>query len=150
MQATIAGGGKIRVPMGRGGPEMTNESGVQINTANFTLNPNKTLQYVFEFTDSRNRALRSVQVEDVSDETAVAFVTDLQPKLSAAGRWRGDTPALDLSDPRMSWFSTISNSLRVFRLTLTFADGQTLVLHQGVFYPAPMKAAVRQTFGQNY
>lgn len=148
--ATIAGGEQVRVPLGRGGPVMTNEAGVQINTATFTLNPDKKILYVFEFTDSRSRALRSVRVEDVSDTAPATLVDNVQPKLSTTGQWRGESEPLDSSDPRVGWFATISNSVRVFRFTLTFSDGQTLVLLQGALYPAPIKAAVRHAFGQNY
>jgi hypothetical protein len=150
MLVTIAGGGQVRVPLGRGGPVMTNEGGVQINVATFTLNPDKKIIYMFEFTDSRSRALRSVRVEDVSDTAPVTLVDDAQPKLLATGNWRGATEPLDSTDPRVSWFSTISNSVRVFRFTLTFADGQTLALLQGALYPAQIKAAVRQAFGEKY
>jgi hypothetical protein len=150
MLATIAGGEKVRVPLGRGGPVLTNEAGVQIDTATFMPNPDKKIVYIFAFTDSRSRALRSVRVEDVSDEAAVTIVDSAQPKLSPGGQWQAESEPLDLSDPRLSWFATITNSLRVFRFTLTFSDGQTLVLHQGAMFPAGMKAAVRQAFGQKY
>lgn len=150
MLATIVGGEKVRVPFGRGGPEMTNEGGVQINLASYTLNAEKKALYVFEFTDSRSRALRRVLVEDVSDTAALTLVDDAAPVLAANGRWHGETPTLEWSDPRLGWLATISNSLRVFRFTLTFADGQTLVLLQGAFYPAGLKAATRQALGQNY
>ena len=150
MLATIAGGEKIRVPFGRGGPALTNEGGVQINLATYTINTEKKILYVFECTESRGRALRRVQVEDVSDTAAVTLVDDGSPKLAASGRWHSETPPLELGDPRLGWLATISNSLRVFRFTLTFADGQRLVLHQGAFFPAGLKAATRQALGQNY
>lgn len=150
MLAEISGGEKVRVPFTRGGPEMKQEDGVQIAQAGITLAAEKKVQYIFAFTDSRNRALRRVLVEDVSDAAAVPLVDDAQPKLSGKGEWKGEVPASDWSDARVRWLATISNSLRVFRFSLTFADGRTLVLYQGAFYPAPMKAAVRQTMGQNY
>jgi len=150
MLATIAGGEKIRVPLAKGGAVPTNEGGVQIDTANFTLNPDKKIVYVFKFTDSRRRALRSVRVDDVSDTAVAKLVDDAQPQLSPAGQWHRETEALEMSDPRLEWLGTISNSLRVFRFTLTLADGQTLVLHQGALYPAALKAAVRQALGQKY
>lgn len=150
MLAEIAGGEKIRVPMGRGGPVMTNEAGIQISSATFTLNADKKIVHVFEFTDSRRRALRQVRVEDVSDAAPALFVEETEPKLSDAGQWRRETEPIDLSDPRLGWMATISNSVRVFRFTLAFSDGQTVVLHQGALFPAPIKAAVRQTLGQNY
>jgi hypothetical protein len=150
MLAPIAGGEKVRVPLVRGGAEMTNEAGVQINTATFTLSPEKKIVYTFAFTDSRRRPLRSVRVEDVSDDIAVPLVEDAPPEASATGQWRGETTPIPSGDPRLGWLATISNTVRVYRFTLTFADGQTLVLHQGALYPAPLKSAVRQAFGQNY
>ena len=150
MLATIAGGQQIRVPLGRGGPVLANEGGVQINAATFVFNKDKKILYVFAFTDSRNRALRSVRVEDVSDTAPLVLADDAQPKLSATGEWHGESTPLDSGDPRLDWFATITNSVRVFRFTLSFSDGQTLVLLQGAMYPAPLKAAVRQAYGQKY
>jgi hypothetical protein len=150
MLAEIAGGEKIRVPLVRGGAEMTNEGGVQINTASFTLNADKKIVYEFAFTESRRRLLRSVRVEDVSDAAAFTLVEDAPPELSSTGQWRGEAAPIGSGDPRLGWLATISNTVRVFRFTLTFSDGQKLVLHQGALYPAPIKAAVRQAFGQNY
>jgi hypothetical protein len=150
MAATVAGGEKIRVPLGGKGVELTNEAGVQINTANFTLNADKKIIFVFEFTDTQKRALSRVRVEDESDEVATLLVDVAQPTLSATGQWRGETEPLEWNDPRLSWLATISNTLRVFRFALTFADGHTLVIHQGTLYPAVVKEAVRRSVGQNY
>lgn len=150
MLAEISGGQKVRVPFGKGGPEMTSEDGVLINQATFTLNADKKIFYVFSYTDSRNRALRRVLVEDVSDAAPLTLVDDAKPQPAAGGKWLGETSPVEWNDPRITWLATISNSLRIYRFTLTFADGRTLVVHQGSFFPAPMKAAVRQTMGQNY
>ncbi len=153
MLATISGGEKIHVPLGRGGVVLTEEDGVKINIASLTPATEKNekkLLYAFMFTDSRKRALRSVKVEDVSDETPVVLVNDAAPKLTDAGEWRGSTEAFDLADPRVAWLVTIQNSVRVARFTLTFADGKTLVLLQGTLYPAPIKGAIRQMMGEKY
>jgi len=150
MMATISGGQKIRVPLGRGGAELTSEDDVQINTARFTLNADKKIVFVFEFTDSRRRPLRSVRVEDVSDDKPAVLVDAASPQLSPAGQWHGESEPLALGDRRLTWLATISNSLRVYRFTLTFADGQTLVLHQGSLFPAMLKSATRQALGENY
>ena len=150
MLVPIAGGERIHVPMGRGGPKPTNEGGVQINAANFTLNADKKLVFIFDFTDSRSRALRQVRVEDVADDAAQLFIDSNQPALSATGQWHGVSEPVDLADPRLGWMATISNTTRVYRFTLTFADGQTLMLYQGTLFPAPIKSAIRHAFGQNY
>ena len=150
MVATISGGAKIRVPMGPNGAALTREGGVQINTAGFTLNPEKKFVYVFEFTVEGNRPLRHVRVEDVSDETAVTLVDRADPVLSPTGQWRGESEPLSTGNGRLKWLATVSNSLRVVRFTLTFADGKTQVLHQGTVFPSGLKSTVRQAMGQNY
>ena len=150
MVATIAGGEKIRVPMGANGAALTREGGVQINAAGFTLNPEKKFVYVFELTIEGNRPLRHVRVEDVSDESAVTLVDRADPTLSAAGLWHGESEPLSTGNGRLRWLATVSNSLRVVRFTLTFADGKTQVLHQGTLFPAALKSTVRQAMGQNY
>ena len=148
--ATIAGGAKIRVPMGANGAALTREGGVQINAAGFTLNAEKKFVYVFEFTVEGNRPLRHVRVEDVSDETAVTLVDRTDPTLSPTGQWRGESEPLSTGNGRLKWLATVSNSLRVVRFTLTFADGKTQVLHQGTVFPSGLKSTVRQAMGQNY
>jgi hypothetical protein len=89
-------------------------------------------------------------VDDVSDEAPVTLVDDPAPTLTAAGAWHHESEPFDLNAPHAKWLATISNSLRVYRFTLTFADGQTVVLHQGTLFTAAMKAGVRQAMGQNY
>src|SRR5690349_10223154 len=74
MVATISTGEKIPVPLGPKGVEPTKQDGVQIEDAGFTLNAAKNLVYRFEFSDAKARALRSVRVEDVSDDAAVLLV----------------------------------------------------------------------------
>jgi hypothetical protein len=150
MVATIAGGEKIRLPMGRGGIAPANEGGVQIQVANFRVSKDKKIIYVFAFTDSRGRALRKVRVQDVSDEAAVTLLDDAQPKSEPDGTWHRETEPLEFGAPRAGWLATISNSVRVFRFTLTFSDGQILVLNQGMFYPAAIKESVRRAFGMTY
>lgn len=150
MVAPVVGGEKVRVPLGRDGVALTNEDGVQIHAVTFNSNPEKKLLFFFSFTDSRKRPLRSVRVADVSDEVAAVMVDSAQPTLSDKGEWHGQTEPLELSDRRLTWFATIPNTLRVFRFTLTFADGKTLVLHQGTLYPAAIKSAVRQSLGEKY
>lgn len=138
------------MPVGPNGAALTREGGVQINAANFTVNPEKKFVYVFEFTVEGNRPLRHVRVEDVSDEPVVMLIDRADPTLSAAGLWHGESEPLSTGNGRLKWLATVSNSLRVVRVTLTFADGKTQVLHQGTLFPANIKSAVRQAMGQNY
>jgi hypothetical protein len=150
MMATISGGEKLRVPMGQGGIPPTVEGGVKIDVCTFIPKENKTLTYLFQFTDTKKRARRSVKVEDVSDDAPIVLVQAADPKLSATGQWHGESEPIAQGNPRIAWLVTLPNSLRVYRFTLTFADGQTLVLLQGSMFPAPMKSAARHVFGEKY
>jgi hypothetical protein len=150
MVATIAGGERIAVPVGPNGAEPAHADGVQVELASFSLNAEKNFVYTFEFSDAKRRALRGVRIEDVSDTKPFALVEDAQPVVPAGGRWRGESRPLAASEPGLSWIQTISNTLRVFRLTLTFADGRTLTLHQGSLYPAGSKGPLRQALGMKY
>lgn len=150
MLTTISGGEKLRVPLGVGGVVRTEEAGVKIDGCGLIEKPEKKLTYVFDFTDSRKRALRSVKVEDVADSAPIVLIEETNPTLTAAGLWHGELGPLNVTDPRLSWLATISNTLRVYRFTLTFADGKTQVLLQGTMYPQALKSAIRQKMGQNY
>lgn len=150
MVATIAGGERISVPLGPSGAEPASADGVQVVLASCNLDAEKHIVYSFEFSDARQRGLRSVRVEDVSDAAPFPLVEDVKPAVAAGGRWRGESRPLTASEPGVDWIRTISNTLRVFRLTLTFADGKTLTLHQGSFYPAGAKVALREALGMKY
>jgi hypothetical protein len=147
--ATVSGGENIRVPIKRGGVPSTVEDGLKVDAAGFTLNADKKVVYMFDLSDARGRALQSVRIEDVSDAAPVLLVEDAKA-VWTNGHWRTTSRPFEASEPVLSWMSTITNTLRVFRITLTFADGKTRVLHQGAMYPNFVKAAVRRTWGENY
>jgi len=149
MLATIAGGEKIAVPLGPRGVEPSKKDDIQIEFSGCALNREKKLVYGFEFSDARGRALRHVRVEDVSDDAPVLLLDDAQPALER-NRWRGTSRLFEPEDPALAWVATITNSLRVFRFTITQADGREIVLHQGAMYPNGMKSGIRQAWGQNY
>lgn len=149
MLATIAGGQTVRIPIGRKGVEPTEEDGVRVESAIFTLNAEKKLTYVFELSEARKRVWQHVQVEDVSDAAPVVLVDDAQPELKN-GHWRATSRPLGQSEPNLAWVATITNSVRVFRFTVTFADGKTLTLLQGEMFPDFIKAATRHEWGENY
>jgi hypothetical protein len=150
MMTTIAGGEKIRIPLDRSGVILASEGGIKITSVTYALKPEKHLTYVFGFTDAQKRSLRRVRVEDVSDEAPVALVDTTDPILGAHGEWAGESAPLAATDPRLGWLLGLPNTLRVFRFTFTFADGHTLVLHQGSMFSQAMKSAVRHEFGYKY
>jgi hypothetical protein len=46
------------------------------------------------------------------------------PLPAADGAWRRETEPLPPTDPQLGWLATITNTLRVYRFTLTSADGR--------------------------
>jgi hypothetical protein len=150
MLATISGGRQIRVPLGRGGIVMTEADGVQMTVATCSLTPEKKPIYIFALTDARKRAVRTIRVEDVSESAPVLLLEDSSPKFSDVGGWHRETEPLEPTDPRLGWLATISNTLCVYRITVTFSDGHAVELLQGTLYPAQVKSAMRQALGQKY
>lgn len=150
MVVPIAGGEKAHVPLNKNGVPMTEEGDITITVATIQLNDDKKPIYNFGFKDSRHRPLAKVVVEDVSDEPVLTLVDDSAPKTTATGEWKTSTEAMDMSSVRLHWLQTISNSTRVFRFTLTFGDGQTQKLLQGMQIGAPAKAGLRKLLGENY
>jgi hypothetical protein len=149
MLAPITGGKKIAVPLGPRGVEFSSEDGVQIEFAGATLSPEKKFIYTFQFSDKKKRALRRVRVEDVSDEIASVMVDDNQPALDQ-GRWHGTSRPFEKGEPTVAWMVTVTNTLRVFRFTVTFADGREVGISQGAMFPAGLKAGIRAAWGENY
>ena len=149
MMATISGGEKVAVPLGRGGVEPTKRDGVQTEPVIFNLDADKKLVYLFGFTDAKNRTLKSVRVEDVSDAAPVTLFEDAAPALEK-GRWHKTSAPFGAGQPHLAWMSTITNTVRVFRFTLTFADGQQFVLLQGAMFPSFIKEGVRKAWGEKY
>lgn len=149
MLVPIAGGGKVAVPFGKNGVEFTKGDGVQIESAASTLDAEKKLVYNFAFRDAKARALRRVVVEDMSDDSPTLLVEDNAPILDQ-GRWSGSSRAFAWGEPELRWIATISHTMRVYRFTITFADGEKLVLDQGSLYPNVLKSAIRHAWGENY
>jgi hypothetical protein len=148
--ATIAGGEQLRIPLNKGGAVMAKEGSIQILHAGGDVEPNKhQFFYKFAFADSSGSELRSVLVEDVSDEKAVLLVEDLQPKL-VERRWDATSRFFNRDDEPIKWVFYVGDSFRVFRFTVTFADGRKIVLHQGSRVPAWAKAGIRSIFGEKY
>lgn len=149
MLVPVAGGGKVAVPLGKKGVEFTEANGVRIESASSTLDAEKKLVYNFAFRDAKARALRQVIVEDISDDSPTLLVEDNAPVLEE-GRWSGSSRGFTWGDPELRWLATISHTMRVYRFTITFADGEKLVLDQGSLYPNVLKSVIRHTWGETY
>jgi hypothetical protein len=146
--ATISGGERVRIPLVKGSPEMSKADGIQVLQTSGAVNHElKKFGYVFAFSDQHAEALTSVIVEDVSDESAVRLVEDLEPKLIEK-RWTGVSRPFAAYDPAGKWILHVNDTFRVFRFTITRADGKKIVIHQGSRVPAWAKAGIRSALGE--
>ena len=53
-------------------------------------------------------------------------------------------------DPLLAWVYTVTNSMRVYRFTITDSTGKKTVLYQIGGYPSFIKAAMRSSWGEKY
>jgi hypothetical protein len=109
---------------------------------------NKYLRWVFVFTLKRPGQLRSVRVEDVSNQGATLLINDQSPA-TTTNQWTGFGGLIEASAAGIPWLFDNSDSTRVFRLTITEMSGQSYVLYQGEFFPARKKGEMRRQFGMS-
>ena len=147
----VAGGETMRFTIVAGRPEPAEEDGIKIMEAGLRPDPDgKNVIYGFQFSDSSaNRALQSVRVEDVSEDTPTLLLEDLQPKL-VAKHWASTTRTFEADDPALRWLFYVNDSVRVYRFTITMADGRKVVLHQAAMVPGWLKMTIRHMFGEKY
>jgi hypothetical protein len=150
MLVPVAGGEKVRVPLSRTGVVPTVEDGIRIESSVLLPTPDKKQAYYdFAFSDAQARALRSVKIEDISDEAPRLLVDDTKPE-PAKGRWHAVTRPFDIREDALKWVLQLEKSARVYRFTAVFADGKKIVLNQAAIYPDPMKSIIRHLFGEKY
>ncbi len=109
--------------------------------------PGKRVRYVFGIDVKKDAsAMKSVRIDDVSDQSPVLLVEDSAPA-PRNGRWVGFSAFYDANAPETHWISYLDDSFRVYRLTVTRADGRTTVLYEGHMFPAFAKAMMRHMLG---
>jgi len=149
--ATVAGGEELKFAVTNGGPAHARADGFEVLDAGLLPDfPAKSVYYNFRLSDAADgKSLRAIRVEDVTDATAEQVFEDLQPKL-VKRVWTGKSGALSADDPSLKWISYVSDSTRIYRFTLTLADGRKVVLHQLAMTPSWIKTKIREMFGQKY
>ena len=149
--ATVSGGEQLKFTFTGGGPAHAKAEGIEILDA--SVQPDfqaKQIFYGFKFSDSSGgKSLQSVRVEDVSDPLPVLLFEDPAPKLTDR-IWTGKSRPFGGDDPSLKWVSYVSDSVRVYRFTLTMSDGRKVVLHQPSVVPGWVKTAIRGMFGEKY
>lgn len=148
---TVSGGEQIKFTFANGGPVHAKAEGFEILDA--VIQPDydaKKVFYGFRFSDAGGgKTLQSVKVEDVSETAPVLLFEDAQPKV-VDRIWTGRSRLFAADDSSLKWVTYVSDSVRVYRFTLTLTDGRKLVLHQPSMVPGWIKMTIRGMFGEKY
>jgi hypothetical protein len=113
------------------------------------LNPStdkKHVVYNFEMAVKSGLVPRRIQIEDQTEDPVHTIVDDAAPHLDG-GRWKLTTTVLDPKDAGNEWITQLDDSIRVFRVTVTLADGTTVVLRQPALFPVYEKQLIRVMLG---
>lgn len=147
--ARISTGERLEFPLEKGMPPLAKAGDIEVTGAAALPTKNadeRTLSYAFGFKIGSGVAPKSVVIEDVTDAAPVLVVEDLSPQLEGT-QWRHIKGPLDGNAPELAWLGHLGDTMRVYRFTITKADGKKVVLHQGWMVPGWMKAAMRAALG---
>ncbi|HVU36402.1 MAG TPA: hypothetical protein VHE61_23390 [Opitutaceae bacterium] len=146
----ISGGGKIDVELGADGPKPGEADGyTAIRPAVFPGKENRELNYEFGIHSSGASDLKRIQIVDVSDDQPIPLIDDTHPKFINS-IWLGKSEMISADDPRLKWVLQLPMSLRVYRYTLTHADGKQASFYNVGAYPPWLKTLIRTKWGDNY
>jgi hypothetical protein len=147
--STISTGERIQIPLERGSPTMAKKGTLTVRNAALIPNivsKNKELQFLFALIDSGTVPLKSVRVEDVTDEHALLMAEDLEPKV-VNHQWSTTSRMFTAGEPALAWVAHLDNSMRIYRFTVVKSDGSTTVLDQGWLVPGWAKVPMRSALG---
>ena len=144
----VAGGKKIWIAFNERGALPVKTSDIEVSVAGFlTDKEKKELTYRFLFKVVSNQDPKKVVVQDISEGNPEVLVTDTHPILRG-GYWGGQSAPKTKDDPQVSFLRNDRDSIRVYRFTITLADGREVVVDQALFYFGIMKSEARHNLGQ--
>ncbi len=146
----VSGGGTITVPIGPKGTPKAESDGYRVDLA--ALKPAtepRQAYYDFSLFLTAKSAPKRIRITDISDEKPAVLVDDAQPQVTN-GKWETKTENLVAEDPRLAWIFQITHSYRVYRFSITQADGREVTMDQVVPYPPFIKEAIRTKWGEKY
>lgn len=149
MKCTVSGGEERVFMLGEGGPERATDGKVMIQVAMPGPKPD-TKEIYYEFQAQKQKGcpdIKSIKVENVSDAEAELLLLDTEVKTNPAGIWRNASKYFDPKDERFVWVYHEGNTPRVFRFTITYADGKVSELYQLTIVPAFVKDFMRKVLG---
>ena len=146
---TLYGGERLVVPLSAKGIEPPKDDAIQVIMADFKPSKEKQrLEYIFIFKMLKDIPVKSVRVEDYSDETAppVLLVEAKSPDMKE-GIWGHKDAYLLATDPRIKWIYYEVPTPFIYRFTIELEDGSKHVLTHVVMFPVFMKPMLREVLG---
>jgi len=143
----LANGENMEMSIKNGGLAMVEQDGIRISQV--ALDPSadkKHVVYTFGLIAKSGLAVKHITVEDMTDDPVRIVEDDPAPKL-VDGKWKVSTPILDATDPVFIWLIQLDDSIRVYRFTVTLADGKQVVLKQPAMFPVFLKQLMRVMLG---
>jgi hypothetical protein len=147
----IAGGQTARMTFGSQGPILEENADFRMATMP-TLAPSadkKHVDYDFKVAFKGAAVPRRVQVEDISEDPVLTLIEDDAPQLKDR-LWHGQILRMDMKDKRLGWLTSLDDTVRVLRFSVTYPDGRVSALDQAVSYPGLLKQLIRRTLGLDY
>lgn len=142
----ISGGERLEFPIKGGGPERASAGGLTVLSSQFIGPPRGGVTFMgFLIKNDTGQELKKVLVEDVSEEKPAKILEDDSPKM-VDGSWRGVSEPISSTNPPFEWLAYLDASNRVYRFSVTLADGKTIALNQLTIFPAWMKEGMRRAF----
>lgn len=141
----LGGKEKIRVELTSQGPAHSKADGFETIIAGFVPNsPPKPADMAFAFISKDSQAPRRVLIEDITEESPVTIVTDEAPALKN-NQWRHIISGIAVTDPRIEWLQRMNAEIRIYRFTITAAEGHKVVLDQATNYPSFVKSMISES-----
>lgn len=141
-------GQKVRAEIVNGQAAMADTREVRLDISTYMIDPGtKSIYGRFAATMKDEFKPVAIAVEDVTNKPFVTLVDDTSPTFSPTGQWTAQTGAQTPDARHFEWLFTLSNSVRVFRLTFTAADGRKVVINQPVAFNGMVKISMREAAG---
>lgn len=148
LNAEISGGEKVRIPVSRKGAVKAENDDLAITGSTLLADfRTRRVNYGFSFQEKHPFGVRSVKVEDVTDDEPVTLIDDEHPLIDAQNRWRKVTRPFTPTPDSIPWLMEVDYNMRIYRFTIVKADGQTDVLYSGQDYGNPIKHFIRVGMG---
>jgi hypothetical protein len=145
----LSNGDSMEMSITKGGLASAEGGGIKILQP--ALNPTadkKHVVYTFTLLAKGSLTVKHVMVEDLTEDPVRLVADDPAPKL-VGGKWQLTTPVLDPADPMFEWLVQLDDSIRVYRFTVTLADGTQVVLKQPAMFPIFEKQLIRKMLGMD-